>query len=63
MESLRLLYLGSNRLRGEIPAELGKLENLTALSLYGNRLSRQIAATVAGQSGQSNVAEPGPDRT
>ena len=33
------LFLGSNQLTGEIPAELGQLTNLTVLRLAGNQLT------------------------
>ena len=36
------MYLGSNRLSGEIPAELGRLDKLEWLVLSGNRLAREI---------------------
>jgi Leucine-rich repeat (LRR) protein len=38
------LSLGSNRLRGSIPAELGNLSNLSWLFLYNNQLSGSIPA-------------------
>ena len=36
------LYLFSNQLSGEMPAELGDLANLTVLSLWGNQLTGEI---------------------
>ena len=42
------LSLSGNRLRGEIPAELGGLANLHGLSLSGNRLSGEIPAELGG---------------
>ena len=38
------LYLFSNQLIGEIPAELGSLSNLSVLSLWGNQLTGEIPA-------------------
>ena len=38
----KLLGLDENELSGKIPAELGKLENLEWLALYGNQLSGEF---------------------
>ena len=40
------LFLGSNQLTGEIPAELGRLTNLTVLRLAGNQLTGCVPAAL-----------------
>ena len=42
VEAVRGLELNSNGLKGEIPSELGKLDNMTHLYLGGNQLSGEI---------------------
>ena len=39
-----MLYLSSNQLTGEIPAELGSLTNVEVLALHNNRLTGEIPA-------------------
>ena len=40
------LFLSQNQLSGEIPSELGNLEKLETLSLWGNQLSGEIPAAL-----------------
>ena len=44
LTNLEALWLSSNQLTGEIPAELGSLTNLEALYLFSNQLTGEIPA-------------------
>ena len=50
---VRALNLGANKLSGEIPAELGRLSNLTTLALNHNELSGEIPAELGSLSKDS----------
>ena len=46
-----ILSISRNRLSGEIPSELGRLDNLDQLYLYNNQLSGEIPSELLAKSG------------